>query len=274
VQPSLCGKEPVLENTFPLEISKDGKRISNYEQSCDVVKVRDQGQGTYLVRSACEDEGDPYFVNELFKFTADKVVIKSVEGDNRSEFFSCAKKKIDSKKSTETRSKQNTVDIVKARCHFDYRDFNKLGKIISEVKTHSGQLVHLQYSSASLFLPVVNESRDQYADVKVPSFEKSRDRELLVHCSKMRPFAAFKEANGIWHGFLLNLPEGGASYISQAIALFGATCENSQLEADDVFNQRSMFAKRGYGNQWRPDANDIAINLESMDDILTLANQQ
>jgi hypothetical protein len=274
VKSALCGKQPTLDSTFPLVISKDGKKVSNFERSCEVVKAHDQGHGSYSVRSACEAEGDPYFVDEVFKFTSSGVTIKDTKSGKQSEFFRCGQKDTKVSLLHEPQSKPATSVVVKGRCHMDYCDFDKLGKIISQVKTQSGQLIQVQYRSAAVHAPETSAQIDQYADVKVPLFAKSHDQELLMHCSKTRPFAAFKDKTGLWHGLLLNLPEGTAAYTSEPIALFWSVCEGVQVAADDIAHQGAAFSKRGYGNQWKAEGENLSINFESMDDILALANHQ
>jgi hypothetical protein len=271
VEPSLCGIEPTLDNTFPLVISKDGKRISNFERSCEVVKAQDQGQGLYSVRSACEAEGDPDFFDELFKFSATKVVIQHKKNGKKSEFFKCNKTNVKAKVTAGDSRKPVKIKVVTGPCHMDYCEFEQIRGILSKSTTPSGYLVQVQYRSASVYAPVVDPNRDQYADVKVPSFEKSQDGELILHCSKQRPFAAFKDEHGLWRGLLLDLPEGGASYLFGTVTLFWALCENVQIGIDTNLGQ---FKKLGYGNKWRDDGEGDSINFESMDDILALANHQ
>jgi hypothetical protein len=271
VKPSLCGIEPTLDNTFPLVISKDGKRISNFERSCEVVKAQDQGQGLYSVRSACEAEGDPDFYDELFKFSATKVVIRDKKNGKKSEFFNCNKRNTKATAAAGNSRKPVKIKVVTGPCHMDYCEFEQIRRILSQSATPSGYLVQVQYRSGSVYAPVVDADRDQYADVEVPSFEKSRDGELIMHCSKQRPFAAFKDKNGLWRGLLLDLPEGGASYLLGTVTLFWAICENTQIGIDSHLRQ---FTKLGYGNKWRDDSEGDSINFESMDDILAFANHQ
>jgi hypothetical protein len=273
VKPNLCGQPPTLENTYPLEISDGGKRISNYEISCEVIKVREKGRGSYFVRSLCETEGDPDFINEIFNFTSTKVTIQNIANGTTSEFFRCDKNGGQLNKTSGTVRKSIFAEIVKGRCHMDYCGFTKLGKTLSEVKTKSGKLLNIQYLSASVHAPQNNSDRDQYADIKIPNFKKSTQNDLFVHCSKTRPFTAIKGGNGLWQGLLLNLPDGGAAYTTGPAAIFWAVCEGIKVDADLVYSETSTFTKLGYGNQWKANIRDDIIEFQSMDDIRALANQ-
>jgi hypothetical protein len=272
VKPNLCGKSPTLENTFPLEISKEGKNISIFEQSCDIVKIQSKDQRSYVVRLVCETEGEPEFIDEIYTFTSTKVTVQNRSNGKKSEFFRCEKLSEKAKDKSEVHIKPNSIKIVKGRCLMDYCNFTKLGTIVSRFKTKSGELLRVQYRSASVHAPQTNSYRDQYADIKIPSFEKSSQGELVAHCSKTRPFTAFNNSDGFWHGLLLDLPEGGAGYTAGSAAVFWALCEKINVAADLVYYETSQFAKLGYGNQWKANQGDDMIVFESIDDILALAN--
>ncbi len=269
-KPSLCGKAPTLDNTFPFNISQNGLKVDVFELVCDVVKAKKQAGETFMVRTSCEAEGESYFVNQVFKFSDGKLQIIDKEADLTRVFYQCAKPKAVSKIVKSAPSPKET-EVIRGRCHMDNCNFYQLGKVVKKQKTKTGQLITIEYYGASVSAPWVEGQGDQYANVKVPSFAKSKPTLRVTHCAKERPFAATKMQDGKWFGELLDLPAGGAAARSESLSLYWAICHSVYVGADELWSRRKELAKFGYDWNW-PAEND-QIEFESMDDIVVFAKR-
>jgi hypothetical protein len=270
VKPNLCGKEPLLDNTFPLNISKDGLEVGVFEQRCDVVKAKKQTDTTFMVRTSCEGEGESYFVNEVFQFGEGKLKIIDKEQGTTRLFYQCSKPKAVVKEA-KSAPRADAAKIIRGRCHMDSCNFYKLGKVRREQKTKTGQLVVSEYFGASVDVPPVEGDGNQYANVKLPSFVKSKPLTVITHCAKERAFAATKMQNGKWFGEMLNLPVGGGAVRAESLSLYWAICHDLYVGADELWQRRKEFKKFGYNWEW-PGEND-QIEFESMDDIIVFAKR-
>jgi hypothetical protein len=270
VKPNLCGKAPTLDNTFPLNISKDGLQVGVFEQLCDVVKAKKQTDDTFLVRTSCEGEGQSYFVNQLFEFRGGKLKVIDKEAGLTREFHQCSKSKAVSKKA-EVTSNTNHAKVIRGSCRMDNCNFYQLGKVVKKQKTKTGQLVVSEYYSGSVSAPPVEGNGDQYANVKVPEMDNQAPSERVTHCSKTRPFVAVRHDKGKYQGLLLNLPQGRAEYTSESSSLYWAICHDLFIGADELWQRRKELNKFGYDWAW-PSEND-QIEFESMDDIVVFAKR-
>ena len=257
-KPSLCGKQPKLDNEFPYEISKDGLRVGRYEDVCDVVKAKKIGNGTYSVRVSCESEGQPYLETQEFKFSDGSL---SIDGGDR--FYSCKK--------TEKKKPQTSSKVIHGRCSMDICGFFELGKIISKKKTRSGELLHSTYFVESVKASPIEGVEDQYANVKVPKFSKNEQIERVTHCSKQRPFSAVKQEDGKWFGVLLNLPNYSSAARMDSTSLYWAVCHNVFIGADQLNQSNDKIKKLGYNWEWPTDSDQIEF--ETMDDMIVFAKR-
>ncbi len=269
-KPSLCGKAPTLDNTFPFNISQNGLKVDVFELVCDVVKAKKQAGETFMVRTSCDAEGESYFVNQVFKFSDGKLQIIDKEADLTRVFYQCAKPKAVSK-IVKSAPSPKQAEVIRGRCHMDNCNFYQLGKVVKKQKTKTGQLITIEYYGESVSAPQIEGEGDQYANVKVPIMDKSKPSERVTHCSKVRPFVAVRHDKGKYHGLLLNLPHGRAEYASESSVLYWAVCHDLNIGSGELWQRRKEYQKFGYDWNW-PDEND-QIEFESMDDIIVFAKR-
>jgi hypothetical protein len=270
IKPNLCGKAPTLDNTFPLNISKDGLQVGVFEQLCNVVKAKKQNDDTFMVRTSCEGECESYFVNQLFEFKGGKLKVIDKEAELTREFHQCNKPKTVNKKPKNGPNPSLTT-IIRGRCHMDNCNFYQLGKVVKKQKTKTGQLVVSEYYGGSVSAPPVEGDGDQYANIKVPKMDNQAPSERVTHCSKTRPFVAVRHDKGKYQGLLLNLPQGRAEYTSESSSLYWAICHDLFIGADELWQRRKELNKFGYDWNW-PSEND-QIEFQSMDDIVVFAKR-